>query len=68
VRGKLGWIGAVRGEFRNPESLAYGGDGLPKQTLYAVGFRESDLWEAHYSGPPEDELYVDLFEHWLEAL
>src|SRR6202795_280445 len=44
VRGKLGWIQRVHGEFRDPEKLAYGADGLPRQPLYMVGFRQSDLW------------------------
>ena len=67
VRGKRGWIHRVHGDFRNPESLAYGGDGLPRQTLYMVGFRQSDLWRER----PErsgDNLYVDIYEHWLEAV
>jgi nitrile hydratase len=66
VRGKQGWIERVHGEFRNPESLAYGGDGLPQQPLYLVGFRQSDLWHARYAESPADSLYVDLYEHWLE--
>jgi nitrile hydratase subunit beta len=67
VRGKDGWIERVQGEFRNPESLAYGGDGLPPQPLYMVGFRQSDLWESRYEASPGDTLYVDLYEHWLEG-
>jgi nitrile hydratase len=66
VRGKEGWIERVHGEFRNPESLAYGGDGLPPQPLYMVGFRQADLWHARYTESPADSLYVDLYEHWLE--
>ena len=66
VRGKQGWIERVHGEFRNPESLAYGGDGLPRQPLYMVGFRQADLWQARYAESRADSLYVDLYEHWLE--
>jgi nitrile hydratase len=66
VRGKQGWIERVQGEFRNPESLAYGGDGLPRQPLYQVGFRQTDLWQARYAESPADTLYVDVYEHWLE--
>jgi nitrile hydratase subunit beta len=68
VRGKQGWIERVQGEFRNPESLAYGGDGLPRQPLYMVGFRQSDLWKGRRSGTAGDTLYVDLYEHWLEGV
>jgi nitrile hydratase len=66
VRGKQGWIERVQGEFRNPESLAYGGDGLPRQPLYMVGFRQTDLWQTRYAESPADRLFVDLYEHWLE--
>ena len=66
VRGKTGWVEAVHGDFRNPESLAYGGDGLPKRTLYLVGFRQSDVWGSRYQGAGEDKLFVDIYEHWLE--
>jgi nitrile hydratase len=68
VRGKQGWIERVLGEFRNPESLAYGGDGLPRQPLYTVGFRQPDLWQSRYAESPRDNLYVDLYEHWLEGV
>lgn len=65
LKGKPGQIAAAFGEFRNPERLAYGEDGLPEKTLYKVGFRQVDLWDA-YGGAPDDTLYVDIFEHWLE--
>jgi nitrile hydratase subunit beta len=66
VRGKPGWIERVHGEFRNPESLAYGGDGLPRTPLYMVGFRQSDVWRERYRESGGDKLYVDVYEHWLE--
>ena len=47
VRGKLGWVQRVHGEFRDPEKLAYGGDGLPRQALYMVGFHQTDLWHPY---------------------
>ena len=66
VRGKSGWIERVHGEFRNPEQLAYGRDGLPRRALYLVGFRQTDLWQRCYAESPRDNLYVDIYEHWLE--
>ena len=66
VRGKAGWIERVHGDFRDPESLAYGGDGQPRQPLYMVGFRQTDLWHDRYAESRRDNLYVDLYEHWLE--
>jgi hypothetical protein len=68
VRGKRGWIERVHGEFRNPESLAYGGDGLPRRTLYMVGFRQTELWPQRYAESPDDTLYVDIYDHWLEPI
>ena len=64
IRGKVGEIERVCGEFPNPEELAYGFDGLPKKTLYRVRFRQKDVW-SDYSGPTEDTVDVDIFEHWL---
>jgi nitrile hydratase subunit beta len=65
TKGKPGWIAEVLGTFPNPESLAYGGDGLPEKPLYKVGFRQTDLWGG-YDGSPEDILFVDIYEHWLK--
>ncbi len=65
VRGKTGRVESVLGEFRNPESLAYGDSGLPERPLYKVSFRQLDLWEG-YPGPAEDELCMDIYEQWLE--
>ena len=66
VRGKRGWVERIHGDFRNPEKLAYGLDGLPRQRLYLVGFRQTDLWQERYTHSTSDNLYVDIYEHWLE--
>jgi hypothetical protein len=65
VRGKTGRVAHVHGAFRNPETLAYGGDGLPERPLYLVGFEQRELWP-DYEGAPRDTLYLDLYEHWLD--
>ena len=65
IRGKTGWVERVHGEFLNPESLAYGRDGLPKRPLYLVGFHQAEVWET-YEATPKDKLYIDIYEHWLE--
>lgn len=65
IRGKVGWVEALHGAFRNPESLAFGGQGLPRQPLYLVGFRQTEVWD-RYGGSPRDALYVDIYEHWME--
>jgi nitrile hydratase len=66
IRGKTGWIERVHGDFLNPESLAFGRDGLPKRTLYLVGFNQSDVWEKVTES--KDKLLVDIFEHWLSPV
>jgi nitrile hydratase subunit beta len=64
IRGKTGWVERVYGDFLNPESLAYGRDGLPKRTLYLVAFNQTDVWSR--SDGPKDKVRVDLYEHWLD--
>jgi nitrile hydratase len=64
VRGKRGWVERIYGEFRNPETLAYGKDGLPKKPLYLVGFDQSQVWPRYETA--KDKLFVDIYEHWLE--
>lgn len=60
IQGKTGWVEAVQGAFRNPEMLAYGGDGLPEQPLYRVRFDQTQVWEG-YDASPEDKLLIDLY-------
>lgn len=64
IRGKTGWVERVYGDFLNPESLAYGRDGLPKRALYLVAFNQTDVWSK--SDGPKDKVLVDLYEHWLD--
>jgi len=66
IRGKTGWIEKAYGDFLNPESLAYGRDGLPKKTLYLVAFNQRDIFsEAEGS---QDKVLVDIYDHWLEPV
>ena len=65
IQGKTGTIAAIWGTFPNPESRAYGGDGLPEQVLYLVSFNQNHVWE-QYKAPLKDKLFIDIFEHWLK--
>ena len=65
LKGKTGRVERVHGVFGNPESLAYGGAGLPQQPLYLVGFEQREVWPG-YGGGVSDRIYVDVYEHWLE--
>ena len=64
-RGKRGVVERICGEFRNPEELAYGRPGLPKQPLYRVRFALDQLWPG-YAGPPDDTIDIEIYEHWLQ--
>jgi hypothetical protein len=65
LKGKMGTVERAHTSFTNPETRAYGDNGLPKQQLYLVGFAQRDVWP-DYSGREDDKIYADLFEHWLE--
>jgi nitrile hydratase len=65
IRGKSGVVERICGEFGNPETLAYGGDGKPKQPLYRVRFRQADVWPG-YDGADSDTIDIEIFQHWLE--
>ena len=65
LKGKTGTVERVHAAFRNPETRAYGSDGLPEQPLYLVGFAQRDVWP-DYRGRADDRLFVDVFEHWLQ--
>ena len=56
---------ACLGDFPNPEELAYGRRGLPKQPLYRVRFLQRDLWP-DYAGGPNDTVDIEIYEHWLQ--
>ena len=64
IRGNAGCIERVYGDFLNPESLAFGGDGLPKRTLYMVSFNQQDVWDKPAGS--KDKVLVDIYEHWLD--
>jgi nitrile hydratase len=66
IRGQCGVIERVCGAFRNPEELAYGRSGEPKQVLYRVRFDLATVWP-DYAGPKADTIDIELYEHWLEA-
>jgi nitrile hydratase subunit beta len=62
LKGRSGRVERVHGRFTNPETRAYGSDGLPEQILYQVVFGREELWPG-----AADRTYVDVYEHWLEA-
>jgi hypothetical protein len=67
LKGKTGIVERAHRSFTNPETRAYGSDGLPELPLYLVGFEQRDVW-TDYDGPTGDRVYADVFEHWLEEV
>jgi nitrile hydratase len=65
LKGSAGSIERVHASFTNPETRAYGGDGLPELRLYLVSVTQREVWP-EYRGGAGDRLYADVFEHWLE--
>jgi len=65
LKGKSGTVERVHDAFTNPETRAYGADGLPAERLYLVGFSQDEVWR-DYGGGSADRVYADVFEHWLE--
>ena len=65
IKGKIGRVQRAHASFTNPETRAYGSDGLPVQRLYLVAFAYDDVWPED-AGHTSDRIYVDVFEHWLE--
>jgi nitrile hydratase subunit beta len=65
IKGRTGRIERVHGAFRNPETRAYGDEGLPEVLLYLVSFARRDVWPDAGAGE-EHRICVDIFEHWLE--
>ena len=65
IRGKCGVVERICGEFGNPETLAYAGDGKPKQVLYRVRFLQAEVWP-DYAGGHSDTVDIEIYQHWLE--
>jgi nitrile hydratase len=64
IRGKTGVVERFCGAYPNPEELAYARPGLPRQPLYRVRFRQSDIWPG-YCGPGGDTIDLEVYQHWL---
>jgi len=62
VRGVTGEVVRCLGAFPNPEDLAFARPAEAKP-LYHVRFRKDAVWP---EAKPDDELQVEIFEHWLE--
>jgi len=64
LRGHKGRILRYLGDHPNPENLAFARP-AEQRSLYHVTFPLNELWP---EGRQDDELVVELYEHWLERL
>ena len=64
LRGKVGEIVSILGDFPNPEKLAYYQKGELRR-LFEVRFAPADVWGS-YDGPATDSIFADIYDHWLE--
>ena len=62
LRGREGQVQRMLGTFPNPEAIAFGRPGEPRE-LYHVLFDHKPLWD---DGAEGDTVMVEIFEHWLE--
>ncbi|MGH8705957.1 MAG: SH3-like domain-containing protein [Burkholderiales bacterium] len=67
IRGHSGVIERFCGVFGNPEELAQGRSGEPRQPLYRVRFLQRDVWP-DYKGRDDDAVEIEIFQHWLEGV
>jgi len=65
IRGHAGVIERICGAYGNPEELAYNRPGTPRQPLYRVRFRQSQVWP-DYRGTATDTVDIEIYQHWLE--
>jgi nitrile hydratase len=62
LRGMQGTVVRQLGAFPNSEDLAFARP-AGNRTLYHVAFAQPSVWQ---EGRNDDELLVELYEHWLE--
>ena len=62
LRGHEGKIVRYLGDYPNPEDLAFGRPAA-NRALFHVAFDRAAIWN---EPGPDDELLVEIYEHWLE--
>ncbi|MDQ5909891.1 MAG: nitrile hydratase subunit beta [Pseudomonadota bacterium] len=68
VRGKQGVVEMILSPVAvNNEEEGYGRNAGIKGYYYRVGILLLDLWPG-YAGPPQDRLFIEVFETWLERI
>jgi nitrile hydratase len=62
LRGHKGRVLRHLGQYPNPEDLAFARPAAPL-SLYHVAFPMQELWP---DGCDDDEVVVEIYEHWLD--
>lgn len=62
IRGLTGEVVRPLGAFPNPEDLAFARP-AERRPLYHVRFQASAIWP---EAKPQDDVQVEVYEHWLE--
>jgi len=62
LRGHKGRILRYLGHYPNPEDLAFARPAA-ERSLYHVAFAMQELWP---DGGKDDEVIVEIYEHWLD--
>lgn len=65
IRYKVGIVAKYIGSYLNPEDLGFGRTAGPVVDNYRIGFRQRDVWP-NYKGNRQDNLYIEIYDHWLE--
>lgn len=65
ARGRAGVVARLHGTHCFPDTNAHGRGENP-QPLYSVAFSATELWGSH--APPQDRLFIDLWEDYLEPV
>ncbi|MEL7045197.1 MAG: SH3-like domain-containing protein [Pseudomonadota bacterium] len=64
AKGRVGTIERLCGLHGQPERFIRD-NGAPLTRLYRVRIPQHSLWP-DYAGPAQDQLDIEIFEHWLE--
>lgn len=68
VRGKSGMVEAIiKPAAINNEEEGFGRNAGTKRHYYRITIPLTHLWEG-YTGSPNDELHIEIFETWLERI
>lgn len=66
LRGRIGIVERLVQPAIDNEEEGFGRNAGVKRHYYRIAVPMSDIW-AEYVGAPQDHLYIEVFETWLEA-